>query len=158
MEIKCISRCYSESFLNNLNLFKRHVDGEGEKLPEVQVVKPCFILGGDCWPECLHIVFPSLSFLMAWQTQGNWISCMVGQGSNVSIPTNNVKLNVLWLWMEWCQAYLGNFSFREKVFQSPHFVSMISISTFISFSSIRASQSIIFSYLNCQLFFLSLHT
>ena len=44
MEIKCISRYYSESFLNNLNLFKRHVDGEGEKLPEIQVVKPCFIL------------------------------------------------------------------------------------------------------------------
>lgn len=33
---------------------------------------------------------------------------------------------------------------------------MISVFTFISFSNIRASRSIIFSYLNCQLFFLSL--
>lgn len=32
------------SFLNNLNLFKRHMDGEREELPEVQVAKPSFIL------------------------------------------------------------------------------------------------------------------
>lgn len=37
-------------------------------------------------------------------------------------------------------------------------MSMISISTFISFSSIRALSQLFFSYLNSQLFFFSLHS